>query len=250
MQKVLKYPFILLLLLSSTFPSNANQLIFVAEDLPPFHFLDANNKPTGALVEVIEAMLLKTRYTGFINLMPFAHSYDAALNQKNTLIFSLMKTTKRSKYFQWIGHIYKSKAFLIGLRSRTDINIHSLEEAKSFVVGTIRGYHSEEYLKNAGFSTPQNLHLSVNYKHMWGMLFGRHIDFILTNFVAIDREMKSIGFDKEEIKPIVELYDFPGDLFIATGLTTSDKVVSELSDALHKIKDDGTYQKIIDKWGL
>ena len=124
----------------------------------------------------------------------------------------------------------KSKAFLVGLRSRSDININNIEEAKSFVVGTIRGYHSEKYLKKSGFTEQNNLHLSVNYKHMWSMLFGQRVDFILTNFVAIDREMKSIGFDKKDIKTYVELHDFPGDLFIATGLSTPDHIVVALSD--------------------
>ncbi|MFT6901286.1 MAG: polar amino acid transport system substrate-binding protein [Colwellia sp.] len=51
---------------------------------------------------------------------------------------------------------------------------------------------------------------------MWGMLFKKRIDFILTNFIAIDSEMKSLGFNKKNIKPFVELHNLPGDLFIAT----------------------------------
>jgi len=230
--------------------SNAVQLRFVAEDLPPFHFFDADKKPTGALVEVIEALLNRAKLSGSIELMPFARSYNFTLKNPNTFMFSLMKSVDRNDHFQWVGKVYKSKAFLVGLRSRSDIDIRDLEEAKSFLVGTIRGYHSEEYLKNAGFSTQSNLHLSVNYKQMWGMLFERRIDFILTNFVAIDREMKSIGFNKKDIKTFVELHDFPGDLYIATGLTTSGKTVAILSTALKQIKADGTYKKIMDKWGL
>ncbi|MFT5294772.1 MAG: polar amino acid transport system substrate-binding protein [Colwellia sp.] len=132
---------------------------------------------------------------------------------------------------------------MVGLRDRTDININNVEDAKLFVVGTIRGYHSEKYLRKKGFVTPKNLHLSVNYKHMWNMLFGQRIDFILTNFVAIDTEMKSIGLNKKDIRTFVELHDFPGDLFIATGVNTPDKTVAALSLALQQIKADGTYKK-------
>jgi polar amino acid transport system substrate-binding protein len=78
---------------------------------------------------------------------------------------------------------------------------------------------------------------------MWNMLFGQHIDFILTNFVAIDTEMKSIGLNKKDIRTFVELHDFPGDLFIATGVNTPDKTVAALSLALQQIKADGTYKK-------
>jgi polar amino acid transport system substrate-binding protein len=250
MQNIFKQTFFSLILICFSLACHANQLRFVAEDLPPFHFYDANKEPTGALVDVIKALMTRTNLSGSIELMPFARSYNLALQKQNTFMMSLMKSDDRKDDFQWVGQIYKSKAFLVGLGSRSDININSLEEAKSFVVGTIRGYHSEEYLKKAGFSDHNNLHLSVNYKHMWSMLFGKHIDFILTNYVAIDREMKSIGFNKKDIKTFVELHDFPGDLFISTGLITPNKTVVVLSEALKQIKVDGTYKKIMDKWGL
>jgi polar amino acid transport system substrate-binding protein len=85
---------------------------------------------------------------------------------------------------------------------------------------------------------------------MWRMLFEQRIDFILTNFIALDREVKIIGFNKEDIKPFIKLHDFPGGLFIATGLKTTDKTVTILSVALQQIKADGTYKNIMDKWGL
>jgi len=250
MQNIFKRTLVSLIILFFSLTTNATELKFVAEDLPPFHFFDANKKPTGALVEVVEALMFRTKLSGSIELIPFARSYNLALKKQNTFMFSLMKSEDRKEHFQWVGHIYKSKAFLVGLRNRSNIQISNIGEAKSFIVGTIRGYHSEKYLKNEGFSVQNNLHLSVNYKHMWSMLFGQRIDFILTNFIAIDREMKSIGLNKEEIKAFIELHNFPGDLFIATGLTTSSKTVTALSEALQQIKADGTYKRIMGKWGL
>jgi polar amino acid transport system substrate-binding protein len=248
MQKIFKRISVILIFIPLL--SYANQLEFVAEELPPFHFYDADKKPTGALVEVIEALMIQTQLSGIVKLMPFARSFDLTSKKKNTFMISLMKSTERKNHFQWVGQIYKSTAFLVGLRNRTDINLSNIEDAKSFVVGTIRGYHSEKYLRKNGFTTPENLHLSVNYKHMWDMLFGQRIDFILTNFVAIDTEMKSIGLKKKDIKTVLALHDFPGDLFIATGVNTSSETVAALSVGLQQIKADGTYRKIMDKWGL
>ncbi|MBA6372519.1 transporter substrate-binding domain-containing protein [Colwellia sp. BRX8-4] len=250
MNNIIKQAIVALLLFVFSWASYAQQLRFVTEDLPPFHFMGADNKPAGALVDVIEALMIKTQLSAQIEFIPFARSYDLALNNKDIFMLSLMKSTDRKDLFQWVGQIFKSKAFLVGLRNREDINISNIEEAKSFVVGTIRGYHSEQYLKNTGFLEQKNLHLSVSYKHMWSMLFEQRIDFILTNFIAVDREMKSIGFNKDDIKPFIELHDFPGDLFIATGLKTADKTVTILSAALQQIKADGTYKNIMDKWGL
>ena len=165
-------------------------------------------------------------------------------------MFSLLKTDDRLTNFKWVGKVYKSKAFLIGLKNRTDINIKKLNDAKNLVVGTIRGYHSDHYLKEAGFTTGDNLYLTVRYEQMWGMLFKGRIDLILTNFIALELEMKSIGLNVDDIKPYFELHDFPGELHIATGVATEDKTVLKFKKALYTIKENGTYQRIMAKWGL
>ena len=122
--------------------------------------------------------------------------------------------------------------------------------AKELVVGTIRGYHSEHYLKEANFTLNDNLNLSVNYEQMWGMLFKKRIDLVLTNFIALEAELVSIGLNINDITTYLELEDFPNQLHIATSLMTSDQTIKKLSDALTQIKADGTYQQIMTKWGL
>jgi polar amino acid transport system substrate-binding protein len=228
----------------------ANTLLFVAENLPPYHYIDSDNKPNGVLVEVVRAILKVENFDADIVIMPFARSYRTTLNQTNVFMFSLLKTPARAEHFQWVGQTYKATAFLVGLRDRPDTNLTTLDDAKNYIVGTIRGYHSEEYLKQAGFNSDNNLYLSVRYEHMWQMLFKKRIDFILTNFLALEQEMKSIGYNKQDIKPYLELKDFPSELHIATGLTTPIQTIAKLKKAFETIKVNGTYKKIMTKWGL
>ena len=225
-------------------------LRFVAEDLPPFHFINKENELDGFLVEVVQALLIQAKLTGTIELVPFARAYNATKIVENTFMFSLLKTPVRNNKFKWVGQSYKTQAFLVGLKNRQDIELNSLNDAKALNVGTIRGYYSESFLKGAGFKEKQNLSLSVKYEHMWNMLFKRRIDLVLTNFIALDREITSIGLDATKISPYLEVKNFPGELYIATGIKTSDKRVSQLRVALAKIKKNGHYQEILDKWQL
>ena len=245
-----KYLLIPIFLCFSSINLQAKQVTFVAEDLPPFHYMNDDNQPAGILVDIVKATMEKTDISYQIKLMPFARSFDLTLKKQNIFMFSLMKSEDRVSKFKWLDKIYKSKAFLVGLRNRNDININNLAQAKSYTVGTIRGYYSEKYLRNKGFTDNNNLHLSVNYKHMWHMLFNQRIDFVLTNFIAIDKELASLEFNKSDITPFIELTDFPGDLYIATGLATSDDTVNKLKQSLAQIKANGRYQKIINKWVL
>ncbi len=250
MHVINKIIFFILLTFYSLSNSFAKELIFVAEDLPPFHFLDENNKPAGILVDVVKAVIKEANVDATIELMPFARCYQSAQNQADVFMFSLLKTPDRIPNFKWVGQTYEAKAYLVGLKDRSDIKLNNIEDAKNLVVGTIRGYHSEHYLKDADFTTDNNLSLSVNYEQMWGMLFKNRIDLILTNFIALELEMESIGLDVDDVTPYLELKNFPNQLHIATSLTTSDQTVELLQSALIKIKSDGRYQRIMAKWAL
>jgi polar amino acid transport system substrate-binding protein len=225
-------------------------LIFTAEELPPYHFINSNGQADGALVEIVQAVLEQAKLPGIIAIQPFARGYAAAKTQQNTFLFSLLKTPSRDKQFKWVGETYRSYAVLLGLKDRNDIKLSSLDDAKPLIVGTIRGYHSAHFLVNNGFHEHENLSLSVTSKHMWAMLFNNRIDLVLTNYMALDRDIKDAGFDEQGVTPYLSIKDFPNELNIATGLSTTDDIVKQLSQALAAIKKSGTYQKILTKYDL
>ena len=229
---------------------SAQSLRFVAEELPPFHFTNEHNQVDGALVDVLRAVLSQAGLKGEVELVPFARAYNITKNTENAFLLSLLKTPVRDDDFKWVGQSYKTRAFLVGLKNRADINLGSLDDAKAYNVGTIRGYYSETFLKQAGFKEKQNLSLSVKYEHMWQMLFKGRIDLVLTNYIALEREIASIGLNAGEIGRYIQVKNFPDELYIATGLKTRDKLVEQLRTALGQIKADGRYRQILDKWQL
>jgi polar amino acid transport system substrate-binding protein len=243
--------FILLCALSaSTCFALQKPLTFLAEDLPPYHFINSNGQADGALVEIVQAVLKQANLPGTIAIQPFARGYQAAKAQENTFLFSLLKTPNREQQFKWVGEIYRSYAVLVGLTNRNDIKLSSLEDVKPLIVGTIRGYHSAGFLVNHGFKEHKDLSLSVTSKHMWAMLFSKRIDLVLTNYMALDRDIKNAGFDEHKVIPYLSIKDFPNELNIATGLATSDDIVQRLSEALVVLKESGHYQEILSKYQL
>lgn len=248
---VLSFIFLSLYSCSTLFSyAQDNPIIFVAEELPPYHFINSEGHVSGALVEVVKAMLEQAKLSGMIEIQPFARVYKNTQTQQNTFMFSMLKTPNREEKFQWVGQTYKSTAVLVGLKNRQDIKLHSLESAKPFTVGTIRGYHSDNFLHENGFSEKENLSLSVTSKHLWAMLFNKRIDLVLTNYMALDREIKQSGFDSNEITPYLSLPNFPSELYIATGLATSSEMIERLATALAVIKKSGIYQQILTKYNL
>ena len=241
-----------LLYFCSTTYSHAQDkpLTFLAEALPPYHYIDSQGQVTGALVEIVQAMLAQAQLAGKIEIQPFARSYQNTQNQHNTFMFSLLKTPDREKKFQWVGQTYKTSAVLVGLKDRHDLKLTSLESAKHYIVGTIRGYHADYFLHEHGFTEKKNLSLSVTSKHLWAMLFNKRIDLVLTNYMALDRDIKKAGFDENNIAPYLSIDHFPNELYIATSLATPKIIITQLASALAAIKKSGVYQAILTKYAL
>ncbi|ALS98212.1 substrate-binding periplasmic protein [Lacimicrobium alkaliphilum] len=230
---------------------SAEKLLFVAEDLPPYHFINQQGEKDGALYEIVLALIEQSGTEADIHFTPWARAYDMSLNQPNVIMISVLKTPVRQKHFQWIGEIYRAEAFFVKLKSRRDLRIGSLEQARNHVVGTIRGYGAEQYLRRNGFSeVRENLALSVEYHQLWGMLFKGRVDLLFTNTLGLMVEVPKAGFDPGQVEKAYAVLDFPNELHLATGLDTSEAVVERLRGSLQQLKEQGIYQSILSKWGL
>ncbi|XOV80696.1 MAG: substrate-binding periplasmic protein [Aestuariibacter sp.] len=238
------------LLLLSKSGVMASELLFVAEELPPIHFKNTQQHPDGFLVEVTKAVLAKTDFKAAFEILPQARAFESTIEQPNVFMISLLRSADRETQFQWVGEVYQTKAFLLGLAGREDIQLTELADAKQHIVGTIRGYFSESYLRQQGFSDKYNLGLAVRYDHLWGMLFKGHVDLVLTNTLSQQREITKAGYDPEQVVHYLALPELTRELYIATGLQTPMTTVKALSIALQQVKAEGTYTHLEKKWRL
>jgi len=237
------------LLMILSFNLYASQLTIVSEDLPPLQIHNKNKPASGAMVEVVNLLLKQAKLTANIQFYPWARSYKIAKKQKNTLIFSMFRDESREKHFQWIGKIFTLESFLVALKSRTDINIDSLDDAKPYAVGSIRDDLAEHYLKKHGFKEKQNLYLNSAYPALWKMFYNGRTDIAFTNNTW-PYEIKQSGLDPTQIKILYQIPDITSDIYIAASLNTDKIFVDKLKKALVQIKADGRYQQILTKWKL
>ncbi|MFD2167119.1 substrate-binding periplasmic protein [Thalassotalea euphylliae] len=227
----------------------AETLTFVAEDLPPYHYIDESGKANGALVEIVNALAMHADIEYTIELYPFARAFKLLNAKPNVLMFSLLKSPSRENQFLWLGELIHNKAFLVALKEN-NAELANLAQAKNSTVGTIRGYYSERYLKNAGFEEGKNLSLSVKYQSLWQMLFNKRTDFVLTNAVSLNKELGELGYSVDEIERRLELRDFPNQLHLAGNLALDPSIANKLKQALDSIKANGEYHQILTRWGL
>ena len=129
----MRYPVILsiLIFLFVAGISHAQNITLVTENYPPFQIKESGKPPQGFAIELVEAM---KKYAGInekIEVYPWARAYNMALIKPNTFIFSLARTKEREDLFKWIGDYFMATTAIYALKSRTDIVITSLEDAKN-----------------------------------------------------------------------------------------------------------------------
>ncbi|MCF2857121.1 transporter substrate-binding domain-containing protein [Pseudoalteromonas sp. SMS1] len=249
----MKYPILITLLVGVTLilsRSVAAQTIrFVAEDLPPYHFINEAGKPDGGLVEIARALQKVSGLDAKIEILPMARAHHELQTMNNVVMLAWLKTPSREQGYKFLGTMCKISASLIGLKENK-LNLTDLEHAKQYRISTIRGYYSEEYLRSAGFSEDHDLVLVSHYASLWHLLYKGRTDLILTNTQTIQRELDALGLDSSQLEYKLTLEDFPSQLHLAANQNFPDEVARKISAALDTLKVSGRYQEIIQKWQM
>ncbi|GHF98948.1 substrate-binding periplasmic protein [Thalassotalea marina] len=237
------------LLLFVTLASNAQHITFVTEDLPPLQINTPGSEPTGAMIELINLIIDDLQLDASIVILPWARAYNIAQNTENTFIFSMLRSKDREQLFQWVGHVYTIQAYLAAL-SNKNISIASIEDAKKFKIGVTRDALAETYLKKLGFINNKNMYASPTYSALWHNLLNGHTDMTFTNHIIWAPQVEKAGINPSEIALVLKVKDFDSQMYLAASNTTDPSLVNKVKISLEKIKADGRYDKILEKWQL
>ena len=240
----------LLLFLGSSAYASANHVYFLTEVTPPYYWIDKNGEAQGVNVDLANALKPLLPFNSSLEHMPWARAYHEALVKPDLVLLSLLKTPKRENQFEWLGEVNHLQAALIRLKQRETAHVTSLDEAKNFRIGSIRGYGSASFLQQKGFEENKNLALVAEPAQLWKLLYMRRIDFALANFETGQYEISDAGFNPDEVTSEYVIKALGADLFVATGLKTEQDKVSSLKNALSILKANGEYARILKKWGL
>ncbi len=243
-----RFTFLMLFFLSVS--AYCQKIVFVTEDLPPLQIDNPSGKATGALIEVVELIIKEANIDAEIKVYPWARSYEQTLNTPNTFIFSMLRSKVREDKFHWVGKFFTIRSYLAKLKSREDILVNDIEDAKQYSVGSIRHDLAESYLLNKGFQPEKNLYVSSKYSVLWSMLYSGRTDIAFTNSDVWNHEILASGLDPNKITFVYEIPDISTELYLATNLQTDKSIINKVASSFKSIKDDGRFDKIMAKWNL
>ena len=195
---------LIFLLFISCIKVDATEITIVTEVFPDFQYLNEDNKLVGRSVDKVHKALEGTG----INYTMFAHSwaisYNAALRDKNTCIFSIVRLPNRESKFKWVGELESFDSAIYALKSRS-IKLNTLNDAKKYKIAVLRDNFSHHYLLERGFSESRNLLLIDSLDKIDKLISTRHniLDFVVLNKKQFNYRVKTEP-KLELLEPVLE----------------------------------------------
>lgn len=105
-----------------------------------------------------------------------------------------------------------------------------------------------QYLADQGFTSPKHLDVVSSNEQTLKMLMRGRSDLIVANKLVLAHLVKKLKMDASQFIQIKTVNIHMGNLYAAFGSNSDDKLVKRVSQGLQQIKDNGTYDKLIDQW--
>ncbi|WP_250655062.1 substrate-binding periplasmic protein [Alkalimarinus coralli] len=233
-----------LLVISCLFPNHsiAERLTFVAENYTHFEF-EENGKIQGFTVDILKAILAKTKHTGSFNIHPWARAERESLRAANTVIHTLTRSEEREDNYHWLGPIAPRKVFFYKARRRNDISIKTLNDAKAFKTAVIRGQAITKFLLKNGFKADKHLIIVNGDKQRFDLLRYGRIDLIVFVEPVLNWRMAKLNDPNLKLEKAF-LIDDSKSYYVGFNKETSPKIVADFRSVYEEMKHDGSIAQL------
>lgn len=177
----------------------------LTENWPPFNYQE-DRKVKGFATEIVEATLENAGIDYRIRLGVWKGVYKKALSQNDILIYTITRTKIREDLFDWIGPFAKREQSLFKLKSRQDIHINSLDDARKYLIGLQDQDAITQDLIQKGFSEEaNNLKLFSKRILAYRSLFAERVDLVTGQEMTVRYQLllEDLPYDRVE-----KAYDF------------------------------------------
>lgn len=226
-------------------PGESPRLQLLTEEFPPYNFAGPDGTITGSSTDVVREIAARLGADAGIDLGAWADGYNRTLATPDTALYSTARTTERENLFRWVGPI-GSYDMTFFARNDSGISLSSLEEAKKAgTIAVVRDDARHQYLVARNVS---NLALYPDDESCVRALMPGECQLWLGSAVTASRTIALAGYRPDDVRPLYTVQT--SELYIAFNNQTSVETVAAWQNALDAMKRDGTYQAILEQYGL
>lgn len=221
--------FILLCLLVSLPVFSA--ITVVTENLPQLQYQDENGELVGTVVDKVLTSLKQSNINYEISVNPWSVSYNAALRDENTCIFSIARLPARERDFIWLSKLGRFSASFYSFNFQ-QISISNLQQAKQYRIAVLKDNYSHIFLKEHGFDETNQLILLDSFDNIYDVLKSRRtsIDLVVLSDQQFNFELQKDS-SLNSLKPVFSIPVVNPDLYFACNKNMNTAWLEKLSKA-------------------
>jgi polar amino acid transport system substrate-binding protein len=222
-------------------PARAQHIKAVTEESSYTYLRDG--KVAGPATEIVEATLKRAGLTDHkLALYPWARAYDLALQEPNTLIFLIARTPARETQFKWAGEFMRIEYHLYKLRSRKDVVVRNLADAKAYAVGVMRDDVRQQYLQSRGFD---KLVVSARNSDSVRMLLDGRVQLLPLPETDMVRFCREANIEPGALEKVLTLNEMTTGIYMAYSRGTLDETVARTRAAFDQLKSEGLVGRLM-----
>ena len=217
------------------------------EVAPPFNYytgsiIDPNIQ--GSSVDIVDEIQFRTDYTSGVKITGWLDAYTTVQYLPNSALFTTARTPEREGLFQWVGPIATMRGSFYTL-SDADLTIATLEQAKELAsVATPSNWYTHDYLIANGFNNI--VATSFSPLEAFNQLLSGEVEALFMYDEGINWLCNETSTPRDNIVKQFEETNHEG--YVAFSLTTPPSIVEQWQQNLEAMKEDGTFQEILETW--
>ena len=216
------------------------------DDWPPYHFRNAKGEMQGFAVEVLQSVVKEMGCAVHFRERPWKRQLLELQSGEADIAMEAYYNDERAKY-AYFSESYSPRTSNLWIRKNTSIQASNIGELmdKGLLLGVTRNfYYGPEIQKR--LSAP-NINAVLSEQTNYHKLQKKRIDGFLGDWLATTWGLKQQGLENEIVRSTLPVYSAPA-FFMISKKTLSAQFVSRFNQALEKIKQEGLYQQILDKY--
>ena len=236
----------LLLLLSglATGPNGASAqavTVKLMTERSPFTEPVADQPWRGEATRFTEAVLQRAGIGYELQYLPWRRAYRYVSSEPGVLIYPLARSEPREQSFHWVGQLIPVNYYLFRLKSRDDIRVDSLADARAYRVGVVNYHVHHEYLSSLGFENLQAV--NSNVQNLRKALLGR-IDLFPISDGGLRPICLQYAIDCSSFEPVLKLEGMSGGLYLAYSMDTDSSTVERTREAYRELVEQGLHSRL------
>ncbi len=225
---------------------SANTLNLTTVNWEPFY--GEGLKENGFFAAISREAFKRAGYDITVKFLPWKRALESARSGKFDGLLGAYYTDDRAKTFYYSDVVHQNDEVFVSVKDR-GISYTQLNQLKQYKVGGMRGSAQMDELRSLGFDieeTTDNIKslLKLSSHRLDMVLIGRQqFNYLLQN----ENELRSLQGNLEAIEPPFKSFNLY--CTITKKRKDGDEIISGFNQALSQMRNDGTFQAILKRFG-